>query len=143
MLSANQRCAGWPEYRTGFTSVASPSDSSVHGCVQPGNHIGLTRQNGGRSCTPSVRLGISGAYPGPGSFMISARGTKLDTLIAEGETPREARELLEVVELEPSNVIVGPATIRDPMTTVVIPAAKQIWIDPFMILHYQNIEGTA
>ena len=40
-------------------------------------------------------LGVSGAYPGPGSFMISARGTNLDELIAKGKTPRDARELLE------------------------------------------------
>jgi len=41
---------------------------------------------------------MSGAYPGPGSFMISARGTNLPELIAEGETPRDARELLAQVD---------------------------------------------
>ena len=83
---------GHGKYRGG------PGNSSVHWCVQPGKHIGLTRPNGGLSCTPSVGLGRSGAYPGPGSFMISARGTNLDALIAEGETPRDARELLEMVD---------------------------------------------
>jgi len=41
---------------------------------------------------------MSGAYPGPGSFMISARGTNLDALIEKGETPRDARELLQMVD---------------------------------------------
>ncbi len=83
---------GYGKYRGG------PGNSAVHWCVQPGKHIGLTRPNGGLSCTPSVGLGMSGAYPGPGSFMISARDTNLDALIAEGETPRDARELLEMVD---------------------------------------------
>ena len=73
-----------------------PGNSAVHWCVEPGKHIALTRPNGGLSCTPSVGLGMSGAYPGPASFMISARGTNLDELIATGETPRDARELLEM-----------------------------------------------
>jgi len=75
-----------------------PGNSAVHWCVQPGGHIGLTRPNGGLACTPSVGLGMSGAYPGPSNFMISARGTNLDDLIATGETPRDARELLEQVD---------------------------------------------
>ncbi len=83
---------GYGKYRGG------PGNSSVHWCVQPGKHVGLTRPNGGLSCTPSVALGMSGAYPGPGSFMISARGTNLPELIADGETPRDARELLEMVD---------------------------------------------
>jgi hypothetical protein len=41
---------------------------------------------------------MSGAYPGPGSFMISARGTNLPDLIAKGETPRDARELLAQID---------------------------------------------
>ena len=73
-----------------------PGNSAVHWCVEPGKHIALTRPNGGLSCTPSVGLGMSGAYPGPGSFMISARGTNLEALIKDGETPRDARELLEM-----------------------------------------------
>ena len=83
---------GYGKYRGG------PGNSSVHWCVDPGKHVALTRPNGGLSCTTSVGLGMSGAYPGPGSFMISARGTNLPELIAEGETPRDARELLEQVD---------------------------------------------
>ncbi len=75
-----------------------PGNSSVHWCVEPGKHVALTRPNGGLSCTASVGLGMSGAYPGPGSFMISARGTNLPELIAKGETPRDARELLAQVD---------------------------------------------
>ncbi|MGB1883548.1 MAG: hydantoinase B/oxoprolinase family protein [Gammaproteobacteria bacterium] len=83
---------GYGKYRGG------PGNSAVHWCVEPGKHVGLTRPNGGLSCTPSVGLGMSGAYPGPGSFMISARDTNLDELIEQGETPRDARELLEMVD---------------------------------------------
>lgn len=83
---------GYGRYRGG------PGNSSVHWCVEPGRHIGLTRPNGGLACTPSVGIGMSGAYPGPSNFMISARGTNLDDLIATGETPRDARELLEMVD---------------------------------------------
>jgi len=83
---------GYGRYRGG------PGNSAVHWCVQPGRHIALTRPNGGLSCTPSVGLGMSGAYPGPSNFMISARGTNLAELIARGETPRDARELLSMVE---------------------------------------------
>ena len=83
---------GYGKYRGG------PGNSAVHWCVEPGQHIALTRPNGGLSCTPSLGLGMSGAYPGPGSFMISARGTNLDELIQQGETPRDASELLEMVD---------------------------------------------
>ena len=83
---------GYGKYRGG------PGNSAVHWCVEPGKHLALTRPNGGLSCTPSVGLGMSGAYPGPASFMISARGTNLDELIEDGETPRDANELLEMIE---------------------------------------------
>ncbi|MGE4615787.1 MAG: hydantoinase B/oxoprolinase family protein, partial [Gammaproteobacteria bacterium] len=83
---------GYGKYRGG------PGNSAVHWCVEPGKHLALTRPNGGLSCTPSVGLGMSGAYPGPASFMISARGTNLDELIENGETPRDANELLEMID---------------------------------------------
>ena len=53
---------GYGKYRGG------PGNSAVHWCVEPGKHLALSRPNGGLSCTPSVGLGVSGAYPGPGSF---------------------------------------------------------------------------
>lgn len=40
-------------------------------------------------------------------------------------------------ELVAGNVIQGPAIIRDPMTTVVIPPGKRIDIDEHMVLHYR------
>jgi N-methylhydantoinase A len=54
-----------------------------------------------------------------------------------------AFKIYEMVELKPGNVIAGPSIIRDPMTTVVIPPAKEMWIDAFMILHYRNLGDTA
>jgi N-methylhydantoinase A len=48
-------------------------------------------------------------------------------------------KIYEMVELKPGNVICGPAIIRDPMTTVVIPPAKEMWIDAYKILHYRSI----
>ncbi|MBI4694955.1 MAG: hydantoinase B/oxoprolinase family protein [Gammaproteobacteria bacterium] len=91
---------GYGKYRGG------PGNSAVHWCVEPGKHVALTRPNGGLSCTTSSGLGMSGAYPGPGSFMISARGTNLPDLIAKGETPRDARELLAQIDA-------GELTVRN------------------------------
>ena len=75
-----------------------PGESAVHWCVEPGKHIGITRPNGGLSSTASVALGMNGAYPGPSSFMISARGTNLDEVNKKGLAPRDARELLEMTD---------------------------------------------
>jgi N-methylhydantoinase A len=43
----------------------------------------------------------------------------------------------EMAELKPGNEIPGPAIIRDPMTTVVIPPQRLMWIDSRRILHYR------
>lgn len=84
---------GHGKYRGGV------GNSAVHWIVQPGKHVALTRPNGGLSCTTAVGVGMSGGYPAPSSFMISARGTNMSEIIAEGgETPRDARELLEMVD---------------------------------------------
>jgi len=40
-------------------------------------------------------------------------------------------------EFKAGNIVVGPAIIRDPMTTVVIPPGKRIEFDKFMVLHYR------
>lgn len=40
-------------------------------------------------------------------------------------------------ELRPGNIVAGPAIIRDPMTTVVIPPKKRVEIDRFQVLHYR------
>ncbi len=45
--------------------------------------------------------------------------------------------VFEMKELTAGNVVPGPAIIRDPMTTVVIPPGKQMTLDAFRILHYR------
>ncbi|MBI4697257.1 MAG: hydantoinase/oxoprolinase family protein [Gammaproteobacteria bacterium] len=40
-------------------------------------------------------------------------------------------------ELAAGNVVAGPAIIRDPMTTVVVPPGKRIEIDEYEVLHYR------
>ena len=71
----------------------------------------------------------------------------------EGATPKdsayvETREVYhrdaftpfrvyEMQELAPGNVVEGPAIIRDPMTTVVVPPGKRMEFDAFGILHYR------
>ncbi len=42
----------------------------------------------------------------------------------------------EMAELLAGNVVEGPAIIRDPMTTVVIPPDKKMRLDEYLILHY-------
>lgn len=43
----------------------------------------------------------------------------------------------QMEKLRAGNVVAGPAIIRDPMTTVVIPPKKRIEFDKFRILHYR------
>lgn len=84
---------GYGKYRGGL------GNSAVHWAVQPGRHVAISRPNGGLSATTSVALGTSGAYPAPACFMITARGTNLGEVIAAGgETPRDANELLAMVD---------------------------------------------
>ncbi len=46
-------------------------------------------------------------------------------------------KVYEMAELKPGNLIVGPAIIRDPMTTVVIPPDRSMWLDTYQLLHYR------
>lgn len=46
-------------------------------------------------------------------------------------------KVFEMGRLEPGNEIPGPAIIRDPMTTVVIPPGREMWLDSKRILHYR------
>jgi N-methylhydantoinase A len=46
-------------------------------------------------------------------------------------------KIWQMGELRAGNVIVGPAVIRDPMTTVVVPPGKRVELDRFMVLHYR------
>ncbi len=45
-------------------------------------------------------------------------------------------EVWQMAELAAGNIIKGPAIIRDPMTTLVVPPDKRIEIDEYMVLHY-------
>jgi N-methylhydantoinase B/acetone carboxylase alpha subunit len=74
-------------------------NSAIHWAVKPGQRLALSRPNGGLSCTPALALGMSGGYPAPGCFMITAQGTNLGELLAAGEKPpRDANEFLEMVD---------------------------------------------
>ncbi len=46
-------------------------------------------------------------------------------------------KVYEMGGLQPGNEIPGPAIIRDPMTTVVIPPGREMWLDAKRILHYR------
>jgi len=48
----------------------------------------------------------------------------------------------EMAELKPGNVVHGPAIIRDPMTTVVIPPGYEMALDALRILHYRAAPAT-
>ena len=45
--------------------------------------------------------------------------------------------VFEMQELDAGNVIEGPAIIRDPMTTVVVPPNRRMELDEYRILHYR------
>jgi N-methylhydantoinase A len=45
--------------------------------------------------------------------------------------------IYEMAELDAGNVVRGPAIIRDPMTTVVIPAGREMAMDAYRVLHYR------
>ena len=43
----------------------------------------------------------------------------------------------QMSELRAGNHVVGPAIIRDPMTTLVIPPEHEVRFDEYMIIHYR------
>ena len=45
-------------------------------------------------------------------------------------------KLWEMSKLASGNKILGPAIIRDPMTTVVIPPEHEMYLDEYLVLHY-------
>src|SRR3990172_5614155 len=84
---------GAGKYRGGL------GNSAVHWAVNPGQRLALSRPNGGLSCTPALALGMSGAYPAPGCFMITAQGTNLGEILAGGgQSPRDANEFMAMVK---------------------------------------------
>jgi N-methylhydantoinase B/acetone carboxylase alpha subunit len=73
--------------------------TSVHWLVKPGKRLGMSRGGAGTSQTSFTALGISGAYPSPGMFTVTAQGTNLGDVIARGgDTPRDALEVCEYAE---------------------------------------------
>lgn len=70
--------------------------TSVHWVVDPGKRLGMSRGGAATSMTTFTSLGMSGAYPAPGCFHITARGTNVGEVTANGgDTPRDAMEIVE------------------------------------------------
>ena len=46
-------------------------------------------------------------------------------------------KVYEMAGLKAGNVVQGPAIIRDPMTTVVVPPKRTMSFDKYRILHYK------
>lgn len=46
-------------------------------------------------------------------------------------------DVWQMAELQAGNVIKGPAIIRDPMTTLVVPPGKHVEFDQYMVIHYR------
>lgn len=46
-------------------------------------------------------------------------------------------QVWQMGELEAGNVIEGPAIIRDPMTTMVVPPDKRVEFDEYLVMHYR------
>jgi N-methylhydantoinase B/acetone carboxylase alpha subunit len=81
---------GHGKYRGGL------GHSAVHWVVEPGQRLGVSRGGAGTSMTTFLSLGMSGGYPPPNMFTVTARGTNLDEVIDNGaETPRDAFEVIE------------------------------------------------
>lgn len=47
-------------------------------------------------------------------------------------------DVYEMANLMAGNTILGPAIIRDPMTTVIIPPDFEMYLDEFLVLHYRR-----
>jgi N-methylhydantoinase B/acetone carboxylase alpha subunit len=70
--------------------------TSVHWMVDPGKHLGMSRGGAGTAMTTFTATGMSGGYPAPNCFHVTARGTNLQELIDNGgHTPRDAMEVIE------------------------------------------------
>jgi len=70
--------------------------TSVHWIIKPGKRLGMSRGGAATSQTSFTALGLCGAYPSPGVFTVTAQGTNLGDVIANGgDTPRDAMEVYE------------------------------------------------
>lgn len=73
--------------------------TSVHWVVEPGRHLGMSRGGAGTSMTTFTSLGMNGGYPAPNLFHVTARGTNLNKVMAEGRhAPRDAMEVIEYAQ---------------------------------------------
>ncbi len=74
-------------------------DSSIHWIKNPGKQLGISRGGSQVAATTFVGLGMSGAYPAPSAFHVSARGSNTNELVQQGVAlPRDASEVLEYAE---------------------------------------------
>lgn len=72
---------------------------------------------------------LAGVVPSPEAYVETR-----DVYHKNGWVPFK---VYEMGGLQPGNEIPGPAIIRDPMTTVVIPPGREMWLDAKRILHYR------
>ncbi|ATY84542.1 hydantoinase [Kyrpidia spormannii] len=83
---------GHGKYRGG------PGQAILHWVVRPGE-LYLSRGGAGVAYCTFVAQGMSGAYPAPANFHISARGTNIYDLISAGKpVPRDGIELIQMAE---------------------------------------------
>jgi acetone carboxylase beta subunit len=75
-----------------------------------------------------LRHDLSGSEPDANAFV-----EKRDVYHKDGWV---SFDVWEMGELKAGNTVKGPSIIRDPMTTVVIPPNKKMYIDEYLILHY-------
>ena len=79
---------------------------------------------------PAIRRHpLAGERPGDSAYVHSRR------VCHNGEF--HDFKVWQMGELQAGNVISGPAIIRDPMTTLVIPPGKRVVFDEFMVIHYR------
>lgn len=73
--------------------------TSVHWIVDPGKHLGMSRGGAGTAMTTFTATGMSGGYPAPNCFHVTARGTNVQEIIDRGgHTPRDAMEVIEYAQ---------------------------------------------
>lgn len=72
---------------------------------------------------------LADAKPAPAAFVETRKAFHRDRWLDF--------QVWEMAELKAGNLIEGPAIIRDPMTTVIIPPGKRMEFDQYRILHYR------
>lgn len=72
---------------------------------------------------------LAGPAPSPAAFVETRKAYHRDKWLDF--------KVWEMAELKAGNVVEGPAIIRDPMTTVIVPPGKRMEFDKYRILHYR------